>query len=211
MLSFDGNLMGISHQADENKGASTIYYLPVKGDSMPHRVTKLGLGASYFHGWSPDNKYMLFTGERNGQFDIYKVEVATGKETQLTDFKTLDDGPGYSPDGKYIFFNSARNGKMQLFRMDANGKNQKQLTFDDYNDWFPHISPDKKWIVFISFPKDIDPGDHPFYKHCLIRIMPYEGGQPRVIGYIYGGQGTMNVPSWSPDSKKIAFITNSGF
>ena len=211
VLTFDGQEIGISHHAEENKGASTIYHLPVMGDSTPQRVTKLGLGASYFHGWSPDKKYMLFTGERKGQFDLYKVEVSSGKETQLTNYKTLDDGSEYSPDGKYIFFNSARSGRMQLYRMDADGKNQTQLTFDEYNDWFPHVSPDKKWIVFISFPEDIDPGDHPFYKHCLLRLMPYEGGEPKVIGYIYGGQGTMNVPSWSPDSKKIAFVTNSDF
>ena len=98
---------------------------------------------------------------------------------------------------------------MKLWRMDADGKNQVQLTFDEYNDWFPHVSPDQKWIVYISFPKDIDPNDHPFYKHCLLRIMPYEGGESKVIGYIYGGQGTINVPSWSPDSKKIAFVTNT--
>jgi Tol biopolymer transport system component len=152
---------------------------------------------------------MVFTGQRNGQFDIYSVDVATGEETQLTNEKTLDDGPEYSPDGKYIFFNSARSGKMQLWRMEADGKNPVQLTNDKYNDWFPHVSPDKKWIVFISFPEDIDPADHPFYKHCLIRLIPYEGGEPRIIAYIYGGQGSINVPSWSPDSKKIAFVTNS--
>jgi Tol biopolymer transport system component len=152
---------------------------------------------------------MVFTANRKGRYDIYTVDVKTGVETQLTDKETLDDGPEYSPDGKYIFFNSTRTGKMKLWRMDADGKNQKQLTFDEYNDWFPHISPDMKWIVYISFPKDIDPADHPFYKHCLLRIMPYEGGPSRVIAYLYGGQGTINVPSWSPDSKNISFVTNS--
>ena len=98
---------------------------------------------------------------------------------------------------------------MKLWRMKPDGTNQQQITFDEYNDWFPHVSPDKKWIVFISFPKDIEPTDHPFYKHCLLRIMPYEGGSPRVIAYLYGGQGTINVPSWSPDSKMISFVTNS--
>ncbi|WP_245749070.1 TolB family protein [Draconibacterium orientale] len=209
VLTFDGSLLGISHHSADNDGNSTIYYLPAKGDSTPVKVTKTGLGASYFHGWSPDKKTMIFTGQRNGQFDIYGVNVATGEETQLTNEKTLDDGPEFSPDGKYIFFNSARSGKMQLWRMDADGKNPVQLTDDKYNDWFPHVSPDKKWIVFISFPEDIDPADHPFYKHCLIRLMPYEGGEPRIIAYIYGGQGSMNVPSWSPDSKKIAFVSNS--
>lgn len=209
VLTFDGKLMGISHHSADNEGRSTIYYLPVEGDSTPVRVTKPGAGASYLHGWSPDKTKMIFTGDRNGQYDIYSVDVATGKETQLTNFKTLDDGSEYSPDGNYIFFNSVRTGKMKIWRMDADGKNQTQLTFDGYNDWFPHVSPNKKSIVFISFPKDINPGDHPFYKHCLLRMMPYEGGVPKVIGYIYGGQGTINVPSWSPDSKRIAFVTNT--
>ena len=209
VLTFDGELLGISHHNNDDGGASSIYYLPAKGDSVPVKVTKDGVGPSYLHGWSPDKETMLFTGERNGQYDIYSVNVRTGEENQLTDQETLDDGSEYSPDGQYIFFNSVRTGKMKLWRMDADGNNQIQLTNDEYNDWFPHVSPDMKWIVFISFPKDIDPSDHPFYKHCLIRIMPYEGGTPKVIAYIYGGQGTINVPSWSPDSKHISFVTNT--
>lgn len=209
VLTFDGKLLGISHHSEAEDGRSTIYYLSSNGDSTPVQVTKPGAGFSYLHGWSPDNKKMIFTGQRNDQYDIIRVDVESGEEEKLTDLATLDDGPEYSPDGKHIFFNSVRTGTMQLWRMDADGSNQVQLTFDDYNDWFPHISPDKKWIVFISFPKDINPSDHPFYKRCLLRIMPYEGGKPKVIGYVYGGQGTINVPSWSPDSKKIAFVTNT--
>ncbi len=209
VLSFDGSLLGISNNDPDNNGASTIYYLPVEGDSLPVRVTKPGANHSYLHSWSPDNKNMIFTGYRDGSYNIVKVEVATGNETKLTNGAALDDGSEYSPDGKYIFFNSVREGTMDLWRMDADGKNLIRLTSDSYNDWFPHISPDMKWIVFISFPKDIDPSDHPFYKHCLLRIIPYEGGTPRIIGYIYGGQGSINVPSWSPDSKYIAFVTNT--
>lgn len=209
VLTFDGTLLGVSNHHQDYGGVSTIYYLPAEGDSLPVMVTKPDAGASYLHGWSPDNNKMIFTGYRKGRFDIYTVDIHTGEEIQLTNQSTLDDGPEYSPDGKYIFFNSMRTGKMKLWRMDANGNNQSQLSFDEYNDWFPHVSPDQKWIVFLSFPKDIDPGDHPFYKHCLLRIMPYEGGQPRIIAYIYGGQGTINVPSWSPDSKKISFVTNT--
>ena len=209
VLTFDGTLLGISNHNPDDGRTSALYYLPAQGDSLPKMVTKPGVGASYLHGWSPDNKKMVFTGNRNGVYDIYAIDVGSGKEEQLTNQTTLDDGPEYSPDGKYIFFNSTRTGKMKLWRMKANGEEQVQLTFDEYNDWFPHISPDKKWIAFISFPKDIDPSDHPFYKHCLLRIMPYEGGKPKVIGYIYGGQGSINVPSWSPDSTKIAFVTNT--
>ncbi len=211
VLTFDGTLMGISHHNSHDENRSTLYYLPAEGHANPVVVTKPGVGASYLHGWSPDNQKMIFTGNRNGQYDIYTVDKQTGQEHQLTNQPTLDDGPEYSPDGRYIYFNSVRTGVMQLWRMDTDGKNKTQLTFDDYNDWFPHVSPDQKWIVFISFPKDIDPSSHPFYKRCLLRIMPFDGGTPKVIGYIYGGQGTINVPSWSPDSKYIAFVTNSGF
>ena len=209
VLTFDGKLMGLSNHNDKDNGHSSLYYMPATGDSMPIKVTKDGVGQSYLHAWTPDNKKMIFTANRKGQYDIYSVDIATGKETQLTNQKTLDDGPEITPDGKYIFFNSTRTGKMKLWRMEANGANQTQITFDEYNDWFPHISPDMKWIVYISFPKDIDPVEHPFYKHCLLKIMPYGGGESRVIGYIYGGQGSINVPSWSPDSKKIAFVTNT--
>ena len=100
---------------------------------------------------------------------------------------------------------------MHIWRMDPDGKNQEQVTFDDLNDWFPHISPNGRWIVFLSFTKEVPSGDHPFYKKVYLRIMPILGGKPKVIAYLYGGQGTINVPSWSPDSNRIAFISNSSF
>lgn len=209
VISFDGKLLGISHHNNDDEGNSSLYYMSINGSNKPIKVTKDGVGASYLHGWSPDNKKMVFTGNRKEKYDIYSVDLETGLETQLTDESTLDDGPEYSPDGRYIFFNSSRSGKMQLWRMDPDGKNQVQLTFDEYNNWFPHISPDMKWIVYISFPKDINPNEHPFYKHCMIKLMPYEGGDSIVLADIYGGQGTINVPSWSPDSKKIAFVSNT--
>ena len=113
------------------------------------------------------------------------------------------------PDGKYIYFNSVRGGNMQIWRMKPDGSGQEQITNDEYNNWFPHISPDGKWIVFLSFSRDVDPSDHPFYKQVYIRLMPAVGGNPKVIAYAYGGQGTINVPSWSPDSKKVAFVSNT--
>ena len=206
VLSSDGKFLGISHHSSDDDGKSIIYTLPSMG-GVPQRVTKSG--PSYLHGWSPDNKYLVYTAERNGEYDIYKIPASGGEEIQLTNNSNLDDGSEYTPDGKFIYFNSDRNGKMQIWRMDADGNNQVQVTSDEFNNWFPHISPDGKWIVFLTFPPDIDPGDHPFYKHVYLRIMPAAGGNARVLAYVYGGQGTINVPSWSPDSKKIAFVSNS--
>ena len=211
VISFDGTMLAISHHNEEHGGESTIYTLPVVGSDHPKQVTQSGLGASYLHGISPDNKTVLFTGNRNGQYDIYAADTETMEETQLTSTPGLDDGSEYSPDGKYIYFNSNRTGTMQIWRMDADGSNKKQLTFDENtHDWFPHISPDGKWIVFLSYGLDVESGDHPFYKEVTLQLMPAEGGEPKVIAYLYGGQGTINVPSWSPDSKRVSFVSNSG-
>ena len=207
VLSFDGRMLGISHHATEDSGASIVYTVPATGGT-PKRVTTKG--PSYLHGWSPDGKWLVYTGQRNGDFDIYKVSQQGGEETRLTSTPGLDDGPEFSPDGAYIYFNSARTGRMQLWRMRPDGSDQTQLTTDGFNNWFPHVSPDGKWIAFISFPPEVAADDHPFYKHVLLRLMPIAGGPARVIAYVYGGQGTINVPSWSPDSKRLAFVSNTG-
>ncbi len=128
---------------------------------------------------------------------------------RLTAAKGLDDGPEYSPDGKWIYFNSVRSGTMQIWRMRPDGSGPEQLTRDGFNNWFPHVSPDGRWIAFLSFGPDVAPGDHPWYKHVYIRLLPADGGTPRVLAYVYGGQGTINVPSWSPDSQRLAFVSNT--
>ncbi|WP_031426636.1 TolB family protein [Flavimarina sp. Hel_I_48] len=212
VFSFDENLIGISNHNPKDNEDSSIYLMNSKGDSLPRKITKDGVGNSYLHSISPDKNTLLFTGWRNEKYDIYAIDVKSQKETQLTDTKGLDDGSEYAPDGKHIYFNSNRTGAMQLWRMNSDGSSPEQLTFDkNYNDWFPHISPDGKWIAFLSFSKDVPSGDHPFYKHCTLRLMPISGGTPNIIAYIYGGQGTINVPSWSSDSKHIAFVTNSDY
>jgi Tol biopolymer transport system component len=201
-------MIGISNYVGANR-TSTIFILPVTGSDNPVKVTSEDSGHSYFHCWSPDNKKLIFTGFRNKQYNIWSIDIATKKETPLTTQPTLDDGAEYSPDGKWIYFNSVRTGTMKIWRMKPDGSNQEQVSFDEYNDWFPHFSPDGKWIAYLSFPQDIDPTTHPFYKKVYIRLMPAAGGIPKNIAYLYGGQGTINVPSWSPDSKRIAFVTNT--
>jgi TolB protein len=201
-LSFDGRMLGIS-----SGSPSIVYTLPI-GGGTPRQITPTG--PSYLHGWSPDGKFLLFTGERNKEFDIYRVPSGGGPEERLTTAKGLDDGSEYTPDGRTIFFNSERSGKMQVWRMNADGTGQTQVTDDEFNNWFPHVSPDGRTILFISFPSEIPANDHPFYKRVYLRRMPIDGGKPTVVAYLYGGQGSINVNSWSPDSKRIAFVSNSG-
>lgn len=200
-LSWDGNQLGIS-----SGEVSTVYILPSRGGE-PKKITTEN--PSYLHGWSPDGKFLVYTGIRDGAADLYRISVEGGSEQRLTEAKGLDDGSEYTPDGQYIYFNSERTGRMQIWRMKADGTGQEQVTHDDFNNWFPHVSPDGKSIVFISYGADIPPGDHPFYKHVYIRKLSLSGGEPRVVAYLYGGQGSMNVNSWSPDSAFISFVSNS--
>ena len=206
VISFDGTKMGISHHSEDHNGQSIIYTLPIEGGT-PQLVTDKG--PSYLHGWSAGDDTLTYTGGRNGQFDIYKISEDGGEEVQLTDTPALDDGSEYTPDGKYIYFNSNRTDTMQIWRMRPDGSQPEQLTFDEYQDWFPHISPDGKTVLFLSYMPEVPSGDHPFYKQVYLRKMPLDGGEPEVVAYLYGGQGTINVPSWSPDSKKVSFVSNT--
>lgn len=202
--SFDGKTLAISHNGPPD-GLSRIYILPA-GGGIPQLVTPNA--PSYWHGWSPDGTTLVYCAERENDFDIYAISVQGGPEKQLTSTPGLDDGPEYSPDGKYIYFNSVRAGNMHIYRMFPDGSAVEQLTFDDqYNDWFPHLSPDNKKVVFISFGTDVPPSAHPPYKQVWIRMMDPDGKNIRTLAALFGGQGTINVPSWSPDSNQIAFVS----
>lgn len=207
-ISFDGKLLAISSSKDGE--SSAIYVLPLEGGE-PKRITELT--PSYWHGWNPNNKEVVYVAKRSEDrpYNIYKASIKDGKEIPVTTFDFGHvDGPEYSPDGKYIYYNGSQSGTMQIWRMKPDGTGNEQLTFDQYNDWFPHISPDGKWMVYISFPETILVDAHPSYKRVTLKLMPAAGGKSKVIAYLYGGQGTINVPSWSPDSKYIAFVSNSG-
>ena len=199
-LAPDGRMFAISDQSQG--GRSLIYTLPVTGGT-PKCIT--ANGPSYWHGWSPDGMTLAYCAERNGEFDIYTIPVEGGEETRLTTAKGLDDGPDYSPDGQYIYFNSERTGRMQIWRMKPDGSDQEQVTSDEYNNWFAHPSPNGRWLVFLSYKKDVT--GHPANKDVLLRIMPPNGEKIEVLATLFGGQGTINVPSWSPDSSKLAFVS----
>ncbi len=207
-ISFNGKLLAISN-SKEGEG-SAIYVLPLEGGE-PERITELT--PSYWHGWNPNNKEVVYVAKRSEDqpYNIFKASIKDGKEIPVTTFDYGHvDGPEFSPDGEYIYYNGSQSGTMQIWRMKPDGSENEQLTFDQYNNWFPHISPDGKWMVFISFPETIPANGHPSYKRVTLNLMPISGGPSKVIAYLYGGQGTINVPSWSPDSKQIAFVSNSG-
>jgi Tol biopolymer transport system component len=203
-LSPDGRQFVISDQSQGDR-RSRIYTLPISG-GVPRLVAERA--PSYWHGWSPDGATLAFCGERNGDFDVYTIPASGGAEQRLTTASGLDDGPDYSADGKFIYFNSERSGHMQIWRMKSSGAEQTQVTHDDWNNWFPHPSPDGKWIVFLSYEPTVK--GHPENKDVMLRLLSLETGGIEVLAKLFGGQGTINVPSWSPDSKRLAFVSYQG-
>jgi len=195
----DGQWLAVSNSPGES---SLVYVLPAMG-GKPRQVTERG--PSYWHGWSPDGKTLAYCAERGGNFDVYTISAEGGAERRLTDAPGLDDGPDYSPDGQYIYFNSERTGWMQIWRMHPDGSAQEQVTQDDYADWFAHPSPDGKWLAFLSFDKHVK--GHPPNKDVMLRLMPTTGGETHTLAKLFGGQGTINVNSWSPDSRHLAFVS----
>ena len=209
VVTADGKWIGLSSNDPANRSYNSyVYVVPFEG-GQPRRITPEG--PSYLHGISPDGKtaaYCAFRGPNQEQ-DVWAMPLKSGKEVRLTDAPGLDDGPEYSPDGKHIWFNSVRSGRMQVWKMKANGKQQTQMTFDkDMNSWFPHISPDNKKVVYIAYHDyEVAPDSHIADLNVQLRMIPAEGGQPEVLLEFFGGQGSINVNSWSPDSKQFAFVS----
>ena len=205
VLSPTHDKVAVSHHTIED-GQSRVYVIPLS-TGIPELITPIA--PSYLHGWSPDGKTLAYCAERNGEYDIYTIPVNGGEETRLTTAPGLNDGCEYSPCGNYIWFNSVRSGLMQIWRMKADGSEQTQMTTDESSDsWFAHVSPNGEHVVYISYNKnDIQPGDHPANKHVEIRMMSPQGGEFKTLVKLFGGQGTINVNSWSPDSKKFAFVS----
>jgi hypothetical protein len=200
----DGKMWAISDgsQLVDGRRPSLIYTIPVAGGEVKRLTDK---GPSYFHGWSPDGTRLAYCAERNGNFDVYTISVNGGEETRLTTAVGKDDGPEYSPDGQYIYFNSERTGVMQIWRMKTDGSQQEQITKDDFENWFPHVSPNGQLLVFLTYQKGV--GDHPENKDVMLRVMDLKSGKVDELAKLFGGQGTINVSSWSPSSEHVAFVS----
>lgn len=209
VVTADGKWIGLSSNDPSNRQYNSyVYVVPFEG-GQPRRITPEG--PSYLHGISPDGKtgaYCAFRGPDQEQ-DVWTMPVKGGPEVRLTDAPGLDDGPEYSPDGKHIWFNSVRTGRMQVWKMRANGKQQTQMTFDeDLNSWFPHISPDNQKVVYIAYHDyEVDPASHIADLNVQLRLIPAAGGKPETLVEFFGGQGSINVNSWSPDSKQFAYVS----
>ena len=200
-LSPDGTQIAIS--ASQPGGQSQIWIVPATGGE-PKLIVRPQ--PSYWHGWSPDGKTLAYCAERNGNFDVYTIPANGGEETRLTTAEGLDDGPDYTPDGQWIYFNSVRSGLMQIWRMHADGSGQELVSRGPAGaDWFAHPSPDGKWIVYIAYDQSVK--EHPPNKNVVLKLAPIAGGDPKVLVTLFGGQGTINVNSWSPDSARFAFVS----
>ncbi len=198
-ISPDGRSIVISDQTEDP--ASCIYVLPIAGGA-PRRVT--ANRPSYWHGWSPDGSTLAYCAERGGDWDIYTIPVEGGAETRLTDGAGASDGPDYSPDGRWIWFNSTRSGSMQIWRMHPDGTALQQMTDDERVNWFPHPSPDGSCVLYLAYENGVD--GHPRDHEVELRLIDANGGNVRTVSAIFGGQGSINVPNWSPDGRRFAFV-----
>ena len=189
---------------------SHIYVLPMTGGE-PKDLT--GPGLSYLHGWSPDGKELAYCAFRKKpEEETMRIEICTipsdgGEETCLTDGKGYNDGPEYSPDGKHIWFNSTRSGLMQVWRMNRDGSGLTQMTDFDANNWFGHVSPDGKHVIYLTFAKgELEPNEHLPNMYVSLGMMDYDGQNKKKVLDLFGGQGSINVNSWAPDSRRIAYV-----
>jgi TolB protein len=206
-FSWDGKLLGFSASVQGGRG-SQVYVAGADGSS-PKLLTPAA--PSYFHGWSPDNKWLAFVAQRDGKaFHLFRVPVGGGEEQALTTAGPYDDGPEYTPDGKWIYFNSSRSGGWDIWRMPADGAGPndakaERITGDDLEDWFPHLSPDGKSMAWLSFPKGTE-GHNGRIPGVQLRMTTVPAGKIETLTTFFGGQGSINVNSWAPDSKRFAYV-----
>jgi len=200
-LSPDGKWLAATCMKGPRPGPR-IYIVPLSGGA-PRVLTENP--NSWFHSWSPDGKTIAFTRPNAAALNVYAIPAEGGAETALTTGSGVSDDPDYSPDGKYIYFNSDRAGSMEIWRMFPDGSKPEQVTFDGQNSWTPHPSPDGESILILSYGKGV--AGHPANKDVTLRVVNEKDGKIRDLVHVVGGNGTDNVPNWSPDGKHFAFVS----
>ena len=199
-ISRDGATIVISSH-HEGEG-SRIYWLPAAGGE-PVRVTPLA--PSWWHGMSPDGTSLAYVAARGGSrvIDVYTKQRGQ-PERRLTMGEGHCDGPDYSADGGQIYYNCDRDGHAQIWVMAADGSDQRKLFTDDHVNWFPHPSPDGRHLLYLAYPPGTN--GHPADLPVALVLCDPDGQNRRRVLELNGGQGTMNVPNWSPDSRSFAFV-----
>jgi dipeptidyl aminopeptidase/acylaminoacyl peptidase len=189
-----------------------IYVAPIAGGTA-RRVTHDSGRYHFLHGISPDGGTLAFVELPRGHFSApgrLALVSSTGGETRYPRAgRSHLDGPEYSPDGAWLYFNTeeyaSRPGHAQLARMPAEGGPMERLIESESVDWFPHLSPDGGFASYISFP----PGTigHPADLDVEVRLVRTADWRHMVSFLpLFGGQGTLNVNSWSPDSRRFGFV-----
>ena len=198
-LSPDGQTLVISDKTEH--GESRVYTLPLRGGT-PRLVTERG--PSYWHGWSPDGATLAYAGRRDTTFQIFCCPAEGGPEVQMTAGFDHCDGPDYSSDGKWLWFNGEVDGSVDLWRIPARGGTPERMTSDADVNWFPHPSPNGDKVLYLAY----EPGtkQHPRDREVALRILSEADGSVRTVLELFGGQGSINVPCWSPDGSRFAFV-----
>lgn len=184
-------------------GKSCIYLLPLSG-GVPVRVTPQV--PSWFHGWSPDGRRLVYVAVRGPDAPVSLFSCARDGRDEVCICDAFDhiDGPDFTPDGRWIWFNGERDGAVDLWRIHPDGSGLQQMTNDDAVNWFPHPSPDGAQVIYLAYPAGTR--GHPAGLDVSLRIMPAAGGPTRELVRLHGGQGSLNVPCWAPDGRRFAFM-----
>lgn len=195
----DGRWIAFCDKTDTAQ--SCIYLMPASGGT-PRRLTPQT--PSWFHSWSPDSRHVLYAAVRGGNFGIYILAASGGTERCITTGTGHHDGPDMTPDGEWVWFNRDEPGGMQLWRVRPDGCDRQRMTRDARANWFPHPSPCGRHVLYLAYPAATK--GHPRDLEVELRLIPATGGAPRTLLALFGGQGSLNVPCWSPQGRRFAFL-----
>jgi TolB protein len=143
---------------------------------------------------SPDGRYVVFSSNRSGNFNLWRMELNGNNPTQLTEGTAIDSQPTCSPDGQWVLFRSLRHGKATVWKVPMAGGKPEQLT-DRSSSWAA-ISPDGKLVALRFFDEQV--------KANKLAVLPFAGGEPIKILDISFSFRDVGL-GWSSDSSSIIY------